>query len=657
MPPLYKRTGKYRPFRYNKGIFLLPGSNYIGPGNTLDGAPPLNAVDDAAFRHDTATDFEYFRHNPADDRFISEVEAVKPRDWTERFHKTAALGWHYTKRALFPHAGTPITPPRTPKRRRANRAAIRQGVRRQLFQEGQQELPPVVLAGAPQQAQNMAIRRPYRRAYRRRRPARRVVRRRLVRRPGVRRSRIRRSVTKRRSMRRVVRRKKKMPVIMNQEVGLRFKKMRPFIPKVAGTVVSNFWSKMVSLTIQRAGRVYVNSTNQIPTEVDSFFDTRLHNIRDYQDNIIYNEDIFPQPAEAYLDHAQSRRKYLQVFKTGQLNSVASQPIIRTRQALNGLQEATVINAINPFVNFLALRQKPGYPHELMARLYRQVRVTASKYTIRMSIKSENSQMDRDFFGRFYVQYGIFWPKPQSQDPETRSAEAQLGQEVMNKSMEQLKIQPGVVTRRLGRKTTTLKIFIPAEKLANKRLNEAWKWVDNPLPNAVGATTNFTVDTTPLYTDPLAQDANVRVPYYPWNDRDSRIYPMFWFMIHDMNPFSLHSENDGQTVNRKPTHVLRCTVKEKKYHIYSAPLFNRRSQQWTQGPNDNGVLVDLPEHARVTPYDSLIARPTNVSIGMADETSREIAKFRDQDIQNIVQNNNTSVATLNFNTIPSYPADV
>lgn len=77
----------------------LPYSNNIGPFNDLN--RPKNIFDRFALGHDTSSDFSYYLHNPADERLLRQSRATKPKNWSERFHKTAIEFWHKFKKANF----------------------------------------------------------------------------------------------------------------------------------------------------------------------------------------------------------------------------------------------------------------------------------------------------------------------------------------------------------------------------------------------------------------------------------------------------------------------------------------------------------------------------------------------------------------------------
>lgn len=86
--------------RVKTRLLTLPGSNYIGPLNPLDGAPARSEIDYAAYLHDIDPDFEYFRHNAADERFMQRLQTAAGPRW----QKTLALAWHKFKKATFPHS-------------------------------------------------------------------------------------------------------------------------------------------------------------------------------------------------------------------------------------------------------------------------------------------------------------------------------------------------------------------------------------------------------------------------------------------------------------------------------------------------------------------------------------------------------------------------
>lgn len=81
MPRLRKaKHSRPRPYRG----WVLPGYNYLGPGNDLDNGEPTNESDAAAQRHDVEYDKyqkegqdPYWNWNKADETFLSETEAAK----------------------------------------------------------------------------------------------------------------------------------------------------------------------------------------------------------------------------------------------------------------------------------------------------------------------------------------------------------------------------------------------------------------------------------------------------------------------------------------------------------------------------------------------------------------------------------------------------
>lgn len=646
-----KYPGMY-PAKRNKGWFLLPGSNYIGPGNTLDGAPPTNKVDYAAYKHDTDSRFRYFKHNRADEDFIRRVERVKPSTYVERFHKTAALGWHYFKRSTFPHEADV-------------KNYIGGAVRKYLKEDRKTPRDPwyvdpnipnkyrkkfhVTDLPAPKEVDMPYVRRRATRT-RVRRPLRRLRRTRIKRRV------YRRKVKKpaRRYRKKSYRRykRKRMPVIMNQEVGLKYKKMKPFIPKVAATVVSNFWARACYLTSTPA---YDPGKETIQGDIFSDVGTYVRGFHyDITDGILKDYNNNYATSDRTHDTSTTRRKYCQLFKCGQLNSVMAKPLVveRVINPTGPVTERTVANLTNPFLNVFDLNQKPGYPHELMSRLYDKVRVSANKYTITMSLVSRANKM-RDVYGRFYVQYGIYWVKPASRDP--RTASQQFGQDVMNKSMEQLRIQPGVVTKRLTGRKQTLKVFIPSEKLANKRLNEKWKFgvEDDVSP------TSFTYDTQPIYDSFITNDSgqNVFVPYYntsrPWGETT---YPYFWIIVHDLGTLVSESRRSFDT-NAVMTYqddvVVKATFKEKRYQIFSDPKFVQRTQAWSEGSSTldgSGVYRPLPERARISNYMTVNNSNDLINMQTADKTMNTIVNYTPADVADLIINNNTSNMEVNVRSL-------
>lgn len=69
--------------------FLIPGSEFIGPGNDIGFAPPRNIVDVLAKEHDICyCDSDNIAD--CDDKFLQQLNNVKPKDITEYTHKLFA---------------------------------------------------------------------------------------------------------------------------------------------------------------------------------------------------------------------------------------------------------------------------------------------------------------------------------------------------------------------------------------------------------------------------------------------------------------------------------------------------------------------------------------------------------------------------------------
>ena len=78
--PLWNPVTGFAPVWLVKGNLLRPGLNpgyykYLGPGNPLDGATPVNRLDEVAMRHDMAYESATRRADilKADDEFIKET--------------------------------------------------------------------------------------------------------------------------------------------------------------------------------------------------------------------------------------------------------------------------------------------------------------------------------------------------------------------------------------------------------------------------------------------------------------------------------------------------------------------------------------------------------------------------------------------------------
>ena len=72
---------------------VLPGSNYIGPGNSLDSGVPTNAIDFNALVHDT--DYSNAKSasdiREADQRFLISNYNTIPKNGLEIFHKYVSI--------------------------------------------------------------------------------------------------------------------------------------------------------------------------------------------------------------------------------------------------------------------------------------------------------------------------------------------------------------------------------------------------------------------------------------------------------------------------------------------------------------------------------------------------------------------------------------
>lgn len=100
MPPLrpYDKA-PYPAKSYGSRGLTLPFSRNIGPFNSVN--RPTNRFDNLALRHDLATDFSYYLHNPADERLFQRSKFLKPKNTVERFHKAAIEAWHSFKKKTF----------------------------------------------------------------------------------------------------------------------------------------------------------------------------------------------------------------------------------------------------------------------------------------------------------------------------------------------------------------------------------------------------------------------------------------------------------------------------------------------------------------------------------------------------------------------------
>lgn len=90
--------------------FTLPGYKYLGPGNSLNRGVPVNALDDAAKKHDEkygkirdyfkiTKDYRQFSEQvrEADREFLHEVSLIAPTSTYEAFAKYLAQGGIGTK--------------------------------------------------------------------------------------------------------------------------------------------------------------------------------------------------------------------------------------------------------------------------------------------------------------------------------------------------------------------------------------------------------------------------------------------------------------------------------------------------------------------------------------------------------------------------------
>lgn len=55
------------------GDWTLPGYNYCGPGNPLDGRPPMNPTDAVCMEHDKDEEYDYYMWQPGDDTIIDRL--------------------------------------------------------------------------------------------------------------------------------------------------------------------------------------------------------------------------------------------------------------------------------------------------------------------------------------------------------------------------------------------------------------------------------------------------------------------------------------------------------------------------------------------------------------------------------------------------------
>lgn len=628
MPVIPKRT---YPRDRNTGRFLFPGTNYLGPGNSLDGAPPTSKVDRAAYLHDIDPRFKYFYHNPADEDFIRRVKKVKPSSWSERAQKSVALGWHSLKKNFFPHT-------ESLKRKRAPSTPY--------DQYALESLRPAKKLMATRTTRTMRGRRP---RIRRRR----VLRRRTFRKRPIR----RKTLRKLRSYRRK-RLSKKQPVIMNQVVGIKYKKMRPFIPKVAACKIKTTWTKNIFVRAGTYGTYYpwtAENPDSAAAGQLAYYSNQGH-VHDTNGNEI------PDAMTYGYHYSTPRLKIAQTFRTGQLNSVASEPRITTSGGVS-----RVLHKTNPIMNGWNLESKPGYPHELMTRMYNKVRVCANKYTIKLSINGgPNYKLDELQRNRFVVQYGLYWIKGRSlstdpQDPDnTLTYPKQFAREVLNKNFEQLRMQPGVKTMFLNKKPRYIKMFIPTERIANKRFEDQWKWQTESTTGDYNYVS--TRSTVPTYTTTGVTGFDdgsaytVTVPYYPWTVHNEEVFPYFWILIHDTNRTNKADPISTALPSASGQFSIQANVKETKYNVYSDPLFNLRSQQWTEGKELlTGLYKFLPENARIFPTDvhhfaHRQGTGDNVGEKIADETGVTVGVHGLTALNAIVTNNNRNDMSMDTNAL-------
>lgn len=82
MPPIRKQSGRVNP--------SFPGHHYLGPGNSLDTAPPVDRDDAIAQDHDRA----YANAHNALDIFEADHEAIAEfnRDWQDTYNVHSLIG-------------------------------------------------------------------------------------------------------------------------------------------------------------------------------------------------------------------------------------------------------------------------------------------------------------------------------------------------------------------------------------------------------------------------------------------------------------------------------------------------------------------------------------------------------------------------------------
>lgn len=594
-------------------MFLLPRSNYIGPGNSMSGGRPLNKVDYAAYYHDTDPDFRYFTHNAADERFMERLRRVKPRDFTERAHKAIALGWHTFKKATFSHD------PNLSKFRpgETNGRPLRTGTDR-----ASSSMPYKRYAGRFK-------RRPKR--YRKKRVAK---KRRYSKRP--RRSSGRRSG---RVRRRIGRRSRKFPTIMNQTFGIKFKRMRTTYPKLAAVKCVSRWNKIVHYKLDPQQIYFTANTSLNPPVTMSNFNASFS---------------FPMPQGADLKdkwafHQESTYKYCQVFKCGQWNSVFSEPHIHN--LTDGANSKNVlIHEHNPSLNSWGLEQIAGTNQEKMAMLYRKGRVAANKYSIRLHMLGTAGDDKRyEYNSRVRILYGIFYPKQQESHPFKLDPEEQFASEVMNRTYRDLRAMPGVKGMQFtGKKSRTVRVYIPVEKLRHKRNDSAWlrganidnvkSTLDTQPAYVTGAL--YSLENREYYTGELDGPVPFLVPFYRCvnganlrhaNAQDQG--PLLWFMT-----FVTPGGSGLQATDYAAR--LQVSVKETRYSIFEDPHLDYRTGHWSYGKHSTtGASVKLPEYVTNSVRNTYI--PMLAALG---ENLQDVTSLNRETYANLAYSNNNYGAT-------------
>lgn len=618
------------PRKQNRGWFLLPGANYIGPGNSMEGAPPTNQVDYAAYYHDVDPDFKYFKHNAADERFIERVKRVKPKNRTERVHKTAALSWHYFKKRFFPHD--------------ANLKNFTPG---ETLSKGTSATYPYKIGAMRAKYRPLSYRKKRKfRAGKRARPSRYGRKRRS------------RYGKKRLSTRRGYRRGKKLPIVMNQQVGLKYRKHAAFIPKVAACKVKCTWTKNLMLSLRQTYRLIQNIGTSTPTTQDCNLvnpgfvdDVNTHQKTPYFALTSTGQKIEIQGRHYYTN----RRKIVQLFFCGTLPSVAARPSVVEYDNV-GLPLTNVVqNQYNPISNPFGLEQKPGYPMEIMADRYSTCRVAANKFNIRFTWLGHNMDSTRQLKSNFVMCTGVYWPKNSnwSVDPQLGPGtnvtdEQQIARDIYDRTFEQMRVQPGVKTYTFGKKNSlNVTAYVPAERMGEMRYRNWWKWGQNPTVQ------DTKLDTKPLYTSKLVDYTeadgltyNVKVPYYNLDANISSMgywnVPIFFIVIYDRvtgMPVWDNQTNDTPGYPRVEELFVpvMVQVKETKYMVFADPKFQLRSQQWTQGVTSTGDKKYLPDRARIFPQTVLTTFP----VANVDQSGTTI-NYSDTDIfnQSLLQDMNT-----------------